>query len=123
MKKHLCSSMLTLSVFLALLTPLRPVSWRARALTSGRPGLRGVSGRRRRAASPARLTAAPAPGDMLTFASAVFPPGSPTTITLTSSPLPNLDDDNVTVDATSTGVILNGSHLTGWENDLSPHRP
>ncbi len=56
---------------------------------------------------------------MLTFASAVFPPGSPTTITLTSSPLPNLDDDNVTVDATSTGVILNGSHLTGWENDLS----
>lgn len=58
-------------------------------------------------------------GDTLTFDPVVFPPASPATITLTSGPLPNLDAGNVTVDATSAGVILNGSRLTGWENGLS----
>ena len=58
------------------------------------------------------------PGDVITFDPAVFPPGAPATIAVTSGSLPALDDGNVTIDASSAGVILSGSALAGDENGL-----
>ncbi|MBC8422446.1 MAG: right-handed parallel beta-helix repeat-containing protein, partial [Chloroflexi bacterium] len=50
-------------------------------------------------------------GDTITFDPAVFPPGSPATIALTSGQLPDLDDGNVTIDASDAGVILDASGI------------
>jgi hypothetical protein len=47
-------------------------------------------------------------GDTIVFDAAVFPPGAPATITLTS-PLPDITQGNLTVDGTGAGVILDGS--------------
>jgi parallel beta-helix repeat protein len=58
-------------------------------------------------------------GDTITFDPAVFPPGSPATIHLASG-LPHLVQGNLTVDASATGVILDGSgtpSATGLEID------
>jgi parallel beta-helix repeat protein len=49
-------------------------------------------------------------GDTITFDSAVFPPGSPVTITLTSG-LPDIIQGNLTIDASNAGVILDGSSI------------
>jgi hypothetical protein len=46
-------------------------------------------------------------GTVITFNTTVFPPGSPAIIHL-SSPLPDLDDGTVTIDASNAGVILDG---------------
>jgi parallel beta-helix repeat protein len=54
-----------------------------------------------------------AAGDQILFDAAVFPPGAPTTITLTSSQLPNLTVNGLTIDASNAGVILDGSGLSG----------
>ena len=54
-----------------------------------------------------------AAGDQILFDTAVFPPGAPTTITLTSSQLPNLTVNGLTIDASNAGVILDGSGLSG----------
>jgi uncharacterized repeat protein (TIGR01451 family) len=48
--------------------------------------------------------------DTITFDPSVFPPGAPATITLTSG-LPDLDDGNVTIDASDAGVILDGGGI------------
>jgi len=48
--------------------------------------------------------------DLIDFDTSVFPPISPMTITLTSG-LPNLDDGNVTIDASNAGVVLDGSQV------------
>lgn len=50
-------------------------------------------------------------GDAIVFDSSVFPPTSPTTITL-SSGLPSLTRGNITIDASDAGVIVDGSDLT-----------
>ena len=50
-------------------------------------------------------------GDTITFDPAIFPPGSPATIALTSGPLPIITQDNLTLDASTAGVILDGSAL------------
>lgn len=50
-------------------------------------------------------------GDTINFNTTVFPPGSPVTITLTSGPLPEITADNLVVDASNTGVILDGSSV------------
>ncbi len=49
-------------------------------------------------------------GDAITFDPAVFPPGSPVTITLASA-LPHLTQGNLTIDASIAGVILDGSGI------------
>jgi hypothetical protein len=49
-------------------------------------------------------------GTIILFDPAVFPPDNPATIALTS-PLPDLAQDEVTVDASNAGVILDGSQL------------
>ena len=49
-------------------------------------------------------------GDTITFDPAVFPLDNPTTIAVTS-PLPELTQGEVTVDASNTGVVLDGSQL------------
>ena len=46
-------------------------------------------------------------GDMITFDPVVFPPDDPQTITLNSA-LPAIVTDNVTIDGSDAGVILNG---------------
>ncbi|MCH7588914.1 MAG: hypothetical protein IIC78_12915 [Chloroflexi bacterium] len=51
------------------------------------------------------------PGDIITFDPAVFPPTSPTTITLQSS-LPELRKGSLTIDASNAGVILEGGKST-----------
>lgn len=51
-------------------------------------------------------------GDTITFDPSIFPPGDPVTITLIS-PLPGLTLGNLTLDASSAGVILDGSELSG----------
>jgi hypothetical protein len=56
------------------------------------------------------------PGDIITFDPAVFPPSSPTTITLASA-LPEIKQGNLTIDASNAGVILDGSQVDG--NGLS----
>jgi hypothetical protein len=50
-------------------------------------------------------------GDTITFDPVVFPPRSPVTITLTSGPLPTIKQGNLTIDASKSGVILDGSEL------------
>ncbi len=50
-----------------------------------------------------------ASGDIITFNTTTFPPGSPATIHLTSQ-LPELDADSVTIDASNAGVILDGGN-------------
>jgi hypothetical protein len=51
-------------------------------------------------------------GDSITFDPAVFPPGSPATIALTSEPLPDISRGGLTIDASQAGVILDGSALS-----------
>lgn len=51
-----------------------------------------------------------AAGDVILFAPSVFPPADPQTITL-SSELPWIEVDNLTIDASNAGVILNGSQV------------
>ena len=53
-----------------------------------------------------------AAGDVILFDPAVFPPAAPQTITLTSN-LPRILQNNVTVDASNAGVILDGSPISG----------
>ena len=60
-----------------------------------------------------------APGDTITFDPGVFPPASPATIAITSGPLPDLDDGNVTVDASDAGVILDGNATPAGANGLN----
>ncbi|MBN1139667.1 MAG: right-handed parallel beta-helix repeat-containing protein [Anaerolineae bacterium] len=48
------------------------------------------------------------PGEKIIFSPAVFPPGDPVTIWVQSA-LPTMNRDNVTLDASNTGVILNGA--------------
>jgi parallel beta-helix repeat protein len=50
------------------------------------------------------------PGDTITFDPGVFPPKNPTTIAL-SSPLPEINQGNLTLDASNAGVILEGSSV------------
>jgi len=52
------------------------------------------------------------PGDTITFDATVFPPAAPVTITLTT-PLPMLTQGNLTINASSAGVVLDGSQLSG----------
>jgi titin len=54
-----------------------------------------------------------ASGDTITFDVGVFPPASPATIAITSGQLPDLDDGNVTLDASNAGVILDGAGAPG----------
>lgn len=49
-------------------------------------------------------------GDTITFEGSTFPPASPATIALTNE-LPHITQGNLTIDASSAGVILNGSLL------------
>ena len=51
------------------------------------------------------------PNDTITFDPQVFPPGDPTRILLESA-LPKLDKGNILIDASQSGVILDGSMLT-----------
>ncbi len=57
-------------------------------------------------------------GDVITFDPAVFRPDAPTTIAL-SSGLPELNQGNLTIDASSAGVILDGSHAPDPTSGLS----
>ncbi len=50
-------------------------------------------------------------GDTITFDTSVFPPGSPATIVLTSE-LPPITQDNLTIDGSNAGVILDGSNVS-----------
>lgn len=57
-------------------------------------------------------------GDTITFDPAVFAPTIPISISITSA-LPHIKVSNLTLDASDTGVILDGSNLTGdWEAGL-----
>ena len=58
-------------------------------------------------------------GTVITFNAAVFPPASPATIRLTSGQLPDLSAGNVTLDASSAGVILDGSAFSEGEDGFS----
>src|SRR3990170_4490962 len=49
--------------------------------------------------------------DTITFDSAIFPPNAPVTISL-STGLPELSQGDLTIDASNTGVILDGSNIT-----------
>jgi len=51
-------------------------------------------------------------GDEIFFNPSTFPPGTPMTITLTTQ-LPYITVDNLTIDASNAGVILDGAALTG----------
>ncbi len=51
-------------------------------------------------------------GDTILFSPSVFPPSSPVTITLTGA-LPPVTQDNLTIDASNAGVILDGSIVNG----------
>lgn len=53
----------------------------------------------------------------ITFDTAVFPPNLPTTIFLQSS-LPSLVANNITIDASNAGVILDGSQAPAGSNGL-----
>ena len=62
-------------------------------------------------------------GDTITFDADVFPPDSPATILLKSvdsdSALPNINQGGLVIDASSAGVILDGSEIQGdWVNGL-----
>jgi len=57
-------------------------------------------------------------GDTITFDPVIFPPTAPVTISIASE-LPGINANNLTLDASNAGVILDGSHLTGdWEPGL-----
>ena len=57
-------------------------------------------------------------GDTITFDPAVFLPGAPATI-FVDSELPGINANNLTLDASNAGVILDGSHLSGdWQRGL-----
>ena len=56
-------------------------------------------------------------GDTITFDPGIFPPANPTTI-FVRSPLPTLDRNSVTIDATNAGVILDGSQAPAGTNGL-----
>lgn len=49
----------------------------------------------------------------ITFDPAVFPPDSPATIYVSREQLPGIDVNNLTLDASNAGVILDGKHLEG----------
>jgi len=53
------------------------------------------------------------PHDTITFDPAVFPPNAPVTIFVTGEELPGIHANNLTLDASDAGVILNGSQLEG----------
>jgi hypothetical protein len=53
--------------------------------------------------------------DTITFDHGVFPPASPTTITLGSA-LPKIITDGLTIDGSNAGVVLDGSHLWNWSD-------
>jgi hypothetical protein len=50
-------------------------------------------------------------GDIITFDPAVFPPEAPATIYVTGS-LPHITQGNLTIDASNSGVVLDGSTIT-----------
>ncbi len=50
-------------------------------------------------------------GDTITFDTAIFPPSAPATISLTSG-LPDITQGNLKIDASNTGVILDGSNIS-----------
>jgi parallel beta-helix repeat protein len=53
-------------------------------------------------------------GDTITFDPVIFPPTAPVTISITSA-LPHIHANNLTLDASNAGVILDGSNLgEGW---------
>jgi parallel beta-helix repeat protein len=53
-------------------------------------------------------------GETITFDTSVFPPTAPVTISITSA-LPHIHANNLTLDASNAGVILDGSNLgEGW---------
>ncbi|MBI9045192.1 MAG: tetratricopeptide repeat protein [Anaerolineaceae bacterium] len=54
-------------------------------------------------------------GEVIRFDTQVFPPGSPTTIFITSETLPRISKGSITIDASNAGVILDGSKLPGTE--------
>ena len=57
-------------------------------------------------------------GDTITFDPAIFAPTAPVTISVTSQ-LPHIHESNLTLDASSAGVILDGSNVPGdWEAGL-----
>jgi titin len=53
-------------------------------------------------------------GSTITFSSTVFPPGAPITIALASA-LPSIQANSVTIDASNSGVILDGSGLAAGD--------
>jgi parallel beta-helix repeat protein len=61
-----------------------------------------------------KMTAAQA-GDTIVFDPAVFRPGSPATINVQAA-LPTLSRNNITIDASNAGVILDGSLAPGGTN-------
>ncbi len=56
------------------------------------------------------------PGDTITFNPAVFPPYNPTTIFLRSHLI--INKNNITLDASNAGAILDGSQITAGANGL-----
>jgi hypothetical protein len=57
-------------------------------------------------------------GDTITFDPAVFPPSTPATI-FVASELPGINANNLMLDASNAGVILDGSYLSGdWQRGL-----
>jgi parallel beta-helix repeat protein len=70
------------------------------------------------AGSLRQCLASAAAGDTIVFNPSAFPPASPATIHVTSGQLPDLDDGNVTIDASSAGVIVDGSAFSGGEDGL-----
>ncbi|MGD2148223.1 MAG: right-handed parallel beta-helix repeat-containing protein, partial [Anaerolineae bacterium] len=57
-------------------------------------------------------------GDTITFDTALFPPTAPVTISIASE-LPDINANNLTLDASNAGVTLDGSHLSGdWQRGL-----
>ncbi len=60
-------------------------------------------------------------GDIISFDLGVFPPGSPATILLTSGALPQITRNNVTIDASNAGVILDGSNTPAGTSGLVIH--
>ena len=58
------------------------------------------------------------PGNKITFDPSIFPPDDPATIHVTSA-LPHIGVNNLTLDASNAGVILDGSQVPGgWEAGL-----
>jgi hypothetical protein len=52
-------------------------------------------------------------GDTITFDPGVFPPDTPATIYVIDQEMPGINIDNLTLDASNAGVILDGSQLEG----------